>query len=139
MSVGLMALIIGDLTVLLTKRRVEMAQQQVINQQITLDKFKEMDIDESGEVDLMEFVEFMLISLGKVDRELLEQIKSRFKKLDVDKSGNLTKEDLILLAQKRMDRLSSQISSPRSDLSSPNRTHDFFFKNDSQRFIRFSI
>ena len=138
MSVGLMALIIGDLTVLLTKRRVEMAQQQVINQLITLDKFKEMDIDESGDVDLLEFVEFMLISLGKVDRELLEQIKCRFKKLDVDKSGNLTKEDLILLAQKRMDRLKVRMTSPRSDLSSPNRSHDFFLKNDTQRFFRSS-
>ena len=121
-----MALIIGDLTVLLTKRRVEMAQQQVINQQITLDKFKEMDIDESGEVDLMEFVEFMLISLGKVDRELLEQIKSRFKKLDVDKSGNLTRDDLIQLAQKRMDRLSFRMTSPRSFGSGSSRKSNLF-------------
>ena len=55
------------------------------------------------EVDQFEFLTFMLGSMQKVDPEMMMDLKDLFEKLDVDGSGTLQKEDLVLMAQKKRD------------------------------------
>ena len=57
-----------------------------------------------GEVDLFEFLTFMLASMQKVDKEMMEELKELFESLDETKSNSIQKEDLaILMAQENRD------------------------------------
>lgn len=57
-----------------------------------------------GEVDLFEFLTFMLASMQKVDKEMMEELKELFESLDETKSNSIQKEDLaILMAQESRD------------------------------------
>ena len=56
----------------------------------------------------MEFIEFMLKTMNKVDQALLDDLHASFRKMDADGSGSLQKEDLELLAKKKLD-LSRQL------------------------------
>ena len=42
----------------------------------------------------------MLTSMGKVDRELMTELRQLFEKLDKTGSNSIQKEDLLLLAKK---------------------------------------
>mmetsp|Transcript_22273 Transcript_22273/g.28559 ORF Transcript_22273/g.28559 Transcript_22273/m.28559 type:complete len:103 (-) Transcript_22273:374-682(-) len=56
-----------------------------------------------GEVDLFEFLRFMLSSMEKVDKELMDDLKDLFESLDETRSNSIQKEDLILIAQNKKD------------------------------------
>ena len=43
-----------------------------------------MDEDGDGKVSEFEFTKFMLLAMGKLDKEMLDQIDDEFKKLDAD-------------------------------------------------------
>ena len=107
-SVGTMGYVIGELTVLVTKHRMERSQAKVISQHITLRKLEAMDTDGDGEVDILEFVEFMLLALEKVDKGTIDQKKKQFRRLDVDQSGTLEKSDLVQLAKQSSARTISR-------------------------------
>ncbi len=55
-----------------------------------------------GEVDLYEFLTWMLVSMQKVDKELMDDLRALFDSLDETQSNSIQKEDLILMAQKRV-------------------------------------
>jgi|AntRauTorckE5430_2_1112549.scaffolds.fasta_scaffold44844_1 Ca2+-binding EF-hand superfamily protein len=57
-----------------------------------------MDFGGDGEVNSEEFMVFMLVTLGKVDQEDIEEIQALFHKLDVDNGGCLNMEDICLKA-----------------------------------------
>ena len=55
------------------------------------------------EVDQFEFLTFMLASMQKVEPEMMMDLKDLFERLDVNGSGTVQKEDLVLAAKKRRD------------------------------------
>lgn len=57
----------------------------------------------SREVDQFEFLTFMLGSMQKVEPEMMMDLKDLFERLDVNGSGTIQKEDLVLMAQKKRD------------------------------------
>lgn len=58
-----------------------------------------MDADSNGEVELGEFLSFMLVALQKVDQESIDELVSLFKSLDSNGNGVLDKDDIIELAE----------------------------------------
>lgn len=60
-----------------------------------------MDNDGDGKITQEEYIFFMLIEMGRVDRNELEELRRQFVKLDVTRSGYLDKEDLKLMAELR--------------------------------------
>ena len=64
-----------------------------------------MDESKDGKVDLIEYIEYMLVSSGKVEKKFITKIKAHFDKLDKDGSGSLDKEDFeffILKSQRKL-------------------------------------
>jgi hypothetical protein len=61
-----------------------------------------MDVNGDGKVSWAEFLEFMLIAMKKVDAELIEELQEYFGRLDVCGTGELSREDLIALARKKL-------------------------------------
>merc|ERR1719240_1227740 len=61
---------------------------------LTLSELSAMDEDNDGKVSELEFTKFMLLAMGKLDKEMLDSIEEEFEKLDRDKSGSLDVKDL---------------------------------------------
>ena len=61
-----------------------------------------MDADEDGKVTLAEYISFMLVAMQKVDEETIDRLTAQFNRLDVDGSGTLEKEDLVIVAKRKL-------------------------------------
>eukprot|EP00957_Ditylum_brightwellii_P164738 12542624-Ditylum_brightwellii.AAC.1 len=57
-------------------------EQRFLQQELTLSDLKAMDADGDGDVDMAEFLSFMLVAMQKVDKESVDEIKALFNKLD---------------------------------------------------------
>jgi hypothetical protein len=62
---------------------------------VTADLIAEIDDDKSGDVDKFEFLTYMLVNMGKLDSEDVEQVMELFKHYDIDNSGYLTIDDVV--------------------------------------------
>merc|ERR1712057_51758 len=62
---------------------------------VTADLIREIDDDKSGDVDKFEFFTYMLVNMGKLDSEDVEQVMELFKHYDIDNSGYLTIDDVV--------------------------------------------
>ena len=60
-----------------------------------------MDSDGDGKITREEYVQFMLIQMGKVGEREFDELHQQFKRLDVTQSGYLDNEDLELMAKLR--------------------------------------
>ncbi|KAG7372392.1 ion channel [Nitzschia inconspicua] len=72
------------------------------HKELTPEDLKVMDITGDGKVAWFEFLEFMLVAMKKVDPELLDELRDYFDRLDVSQTGELSNEDLIEIARRKM-------------------------------------
>ena len=89
-----MQTITGEVGNLIIERRRLQYYLYLKQRPIRMQELLEMDASGDGKVSLLEYVEFMLKSLEKVDDELLDDIKQQFDKLDATRDGYITKYDL---------------------------------------------
>ena len=54
-----------------------------------------MDEDGDSKVDRYEFCSYMLVNLGKIDQDDVDQVMSLFKHYDLDGSGTITIDDVV--------------------------------------------
>ena len=82
-----------------------------VNKGLREEDLRKMDADGNGAVTMLEYVEFMLISMNKVDEEFLDKLHAQFKSLDVDNSGTLDFHDFrsIVVKSNELDSESSEI------------------------------
>ena len=71
------------------------AEKEFMSRTLTLSDIKAMDMDCDGKVDKAEFLIFMLVALQKVEKEDISAIMALFQRLDKDKSGCLSRRDLV--------------------------------------------
>jgi potassium channel subfamily K len=62
---------------------------------LTMRDLSTLDLDSDGKVTKAEFLTYMLVALQKVSQEDMDELLVVFDRLDVDKSGTLTPEDLV--------------------------------------------
>lgn len=77
-----------------SRRIFLMRQVYKVNKGLRAQDLMSMDMDKSGQVSMLEFVEFMLLSMGRVDKSFLELIRKQFHEFDVDNNGFLDFNDL---------------------------------------------
>jgi potassium channel subfamily K len=77
-------------------------REQMANKELTLEDLDVMDEDGDGQVTQVEFLEFMLTAMNKVDQETLQNLRAYFRRLDTDGTGTLSKEDLIAAARRKL-------------------------------------
>ena len=95
--------ILGRIAGYFIRRESTRAEREFMDRRVTLDDLEAMDTDKDGQVDLFEFLTFMLGSMQKVDKEMMDDLKALFDKLDASGDGYLQKEDLVLIARKKRD------------------------------------
>ena len=90
----------GITTALLRHRQREQYEKR-LEQDLTIEHLKAMDADNDGKITRQEYVQFMLIEMGRVSQSELDELFLQFGRLDVDDSGYLDNEDLKLMAKLR--------------------------------------
>ena len=77
-------------------------RQLMANKELTLQDLEVMDEDGDGNVTQAEWLEFMLVAMDKVDKELIQELKGHFHRLDEDGTGTLSREDLVAAARRKL-------------------------------------
>ena len=72
------------------------------NRELTERDLEVMDEDGDGEVTYAEFLEFMLLAMDKVDKELINELREHFNRWDATHSGELSKQDLVAAARRKL-------------------------------------
>ena len=114
---------LGTVANFIVERRRAVYQKRVWSQELKVRDLQIMDWDKDGEVSKLDYVEFMLLTLKKVDPDLLNELHQQFDQLDTNRSGSLTKQDLERLAKKRLKRVRHKLklSSYKYELLHKNR------------------
>lgn len=100
-SVAVLGELLGRVAGFFVDRDAERAELEFMNRDITEEDLALMDEDDNGDVDLAEFMSFMLVSIGKVDRETMDELRAAFESMDVAGDGVLNKKDLKVLALRK--------------------------------------
>lgn len=85
----------------MVERRQKNLFRSQLNKGLTMETLKNMDANEDGKVVREEYVSYMLMEMGLVTKEELEELWGQFSRLDATKSGYLDHDDLILMAKLR--------------------------------------
>lgn len=105
-----MATLIGKYIEFRLEKKTLQKQQDIVDRGLRESDIKRMDADGSGKVSRLEFIEFMLLTMDKVDQDDLDQLHRQFSSMDTDGSDNLDKADIIAAIEekKRRNRLRHQ-------------------------------
>jgi len=102
-SVGIISAVLGRVANLFVEQEISKANEKLLKRELTIEDLERMNVD--GEVSLLEFVEHMLKIMQKVDQKLLDDLHDQFYRLDADGSGALQEDDLILLAEQKLQTM----------------------------------
>jgi len=94
-GVSLMALALGKFAEVWARIEQEKQIKKFIEQGVTMEVIKEIDEDNSGEVDRAEFLSYMLVHMGKAEPFDINQINTLFNEMDRDGGGTLDMNDII--------------------------------------------
>jgi hypothetical protein len=86
---------------LVERRQKNIFKNQLTQGGLTMDHLKAMDVNQDGKVEREEYVLFMLMEMGLVNKTEIDELWEQFERLDVTKSGCLDHEDLLLMAELR--------------------------------------
>jgi len=87
---------------IIDQRQSRYRRNLVERHELTAEDLEVMDEDGDGRVDRAEFLEFMLVAMNKVDKELIDELRLHFSSLDSDGTGVLSKGDLIANARRKL-------------------------------------
>jgi hypothetical protein len=77
---------------------------------LTIEDLDALDTDGDGEVSEMEYIKFMLVAMKKVDVKLFDDLHEQFRKMDVVGDGKITKNDLKIMAVRKMRKVHNKLA-----------------------------
>jgi len=90
--------ILGQFSGVYMKRKTKANEENFMDRKLTLKDLREMDVTGNGQVSYDEFLTFMLVRMGKVEKEDLIAIENLYHRLDRDNNNQLNVHDLYLAA-----------------------------------------
>lgn len=105
----LLMLITSIMSKLIEQRREEY-YKKLWSRDLTIEDLDALDTDGDGEVSELEYMRFMLVAMKKVDAKLFDDIHEQFKKIDVVGDGKITKNDLKLMAVRKMRKVHNKLA-----------------------------
>lgn len=103
----------GEILSIIASAFLERRRNQIFEtyqKDFTMDHIKAMDNDGDGVVSQLEYTEFMLVEMKLLEKSILDELREQFSRLDMDMSGKLSKNDLILLAKQRREKVTIEIN-----------------------------
>jgi Ion channel/EF-hand domain pair len=101
LSVAVFGNVLGRIASIYIRRKARDAEHRFLHKSVTRCDLRRMDSNHDGQVDLCDFLSFMLVALQKVDKESIDELKTIFQSLDKNGNGTLEKEDLVDLVEER--------------------------------------
>lgn len=101
MSVAAAGEVLASIGMTMVERRQKQIFQKQLNNGLTMDHLRAMDTNADGKVVREEYVLFMLMEMGLVKKQEIDELWDQFARLDVTASGWLDREDLLLMARLR--------------------------------------
>jgi len=95
LSVAILGEVLGRIATVYLQRKTRQHEAEFLRQTITLCDLRRMDANGDHQVDMAEFLTFMLVALQKVDPQDLEDLKATFHALDANGNGCLDRGDLM--------------------------------------------
>ncbi len=119
-AVAAMGYILGQCASYLVQLRREDHEKKLWACNLKLEDIQALDQNHEGGVNELEYIKFMLVAMKKVDAHLFDELHEQFKQLDVTKSGLVTKRDLMLIAERKLRKVSYklELSHYKHELSS---------------------
>jgi potassium channel subfamily K len=104
LAVAVFGEVLGRIAGVYIQRKVRRAEIKFLHRSVTRCDISRMDTNHDGEVDMLEFLTFMLVALQKVDKASIDDLKTIFRSLDMNGNGVLDKDDLVELVAERFDK-----------------------------------
>jgi Ca2+-binding EF-hand superfamily protein len=94
-------LCLGNIVSIVAELLVHYRMDTLVKRGVTMEMIEEMDVDGSGEIERIEFLQTMLVEWGRCTREDIEFINEVFDALDRDAGGTLNADDIRSMAPSR--------------------------------------
>lgn len=95
LSIGATAHIFTSVCGVYMKHKAAKAEHKFLSRKMTLEDFKALNKNGDGVATFDEYVVFMMIATGKVEKGDIARLKSAYDKLDADKDHTLQLQDLM--------------------------------------------
>merc|ERR1712137_389350 len=99
-STLLVAAALGTFADVFIERQQEKMAERILKADFDLEAILAMDTDGDASIDMAEFLEYMLVKMGKVSKIDIEKVKNQFRELDVGNSGALDAEDIRIMQER---------------------------------------
>jgi len=96
--------LLGNVANILVERRQSSWNEQLLSRKLDTAYLTEMDKSLDGKVTKLEYMQFMLLEMGIVEKPLLEELDTQFQRLDVCGDGILWSADLEMMAKLEEER-----------------------------------
>jgi large-conductance mechanosensitive channel len=96
--VFVMARSFSKLTAVYLRHKAKATEKEYFNRKLSDTDFELMDIEGEGSVGYDEFLVFMLVAMGKVSPEDIQNMEELYQRLDADNDGAIRIEDLFTMA-----------------------------------------
>jgi len=100
--------IISRIAEVFVDREEDRLEHQFLARELTMHDLLVMDTHKTGDVSFDEFLSYMLVAMHKVDQETIDELRDVFNERDLNGSGSIMREDLVLMARKRKEYLQSK-------------------------------
>lgn len=100
--------IIGRIAGVFVGRQEKRAERRFLARELTAHDLLVMDTHGTGDVSFDEFLSYVLVAMHKVDQETINELRAVFESRDMNGSGTIMREDLVLMARKRRAYLRSK-------------------------------
>lgn len=101
MGVAAAGEILASVGLAVVMRRQKSVFRSQLNKGLSMETLDNMDANHDGKVMREEYVNFMLMEMGLVTKEELEELWDQFGRLDGTNAGYLDHDDLLLMAKLR--------------------------------------
>ena len=101
LSVAAAGEILSGIAMSLVQRRQRDVYARQLEKDLTIQHLRAMDVNQDGVISREEYVQFMLLEMGRITVEELDELSQQFERLDVTRSGVLDRDDLALMAELR--------------------------------------
>jgi potassium channel subfamily K len=105
LSVAAAGELLSGVALSISRRRQKEVYEKQLENDLTIAHLRAMDSDDDGKITREEYVNFMLIEMGRVSKDELHELSMQFDRLDVTRSGYLDENDLRLMAKLRGARV----------------------------------
>ncbi|KAL7510447.1 hypothetical protein ACHAXN_007565 [Cyclotella atomus] len=110
LAVAAMGYILGQLASFIVEQRREEYYKRLLSKDLTIEDLDALDTDGDGGVSELEYLKFMLVAMKKVDAKLFDDLHLQFKKIDVVGDGKITKNDLKVMATRKMKKVHNKLA-----------------------------